>query len=212
MVEYETSINCLRRLIQNDNSDEFDLLIKLSTDEQKKINIRTTINKARVISNKINEMYQVDPTISKYEATIQKQIFKASQDELGLELQPIATDLDFILKSTMGKINISKEQEKRINILLRLLGENNYDSNTIKIENMSEAISYLSTEFHEEAIQYMSTNFKDTIDEGQIFNLNDEIIKEIIDSYFIEAEKKHQEDNIKEEEEIFEKLDKKVTR
>ena len=213
MVEYETSINCLRRLIQNDNSDEFDLLFKLSTDEQKKINIRTTINKARVISNKINEMYQVDPTISKYETTIQKQIFRASQDELGLELQPIATDLDFILKSTMGKINISKEQEKRINILLRLLGENNYDSNTIKIDNMSEAISYLSTEFHEEAIQYMSTNFKDIIDEGQIFNLNDEIIKEIIDLYFIEANNKYEENkkisNIKEEEEIFEKLDRK---
>ena len=121
-------------------------------------------------------------------------------------------DFELILKSTTEKIRISKEQESRIYIYLHLLGENNYDSNTIKIENMSEAISYLSTEFHEEAIQYMSTNFKDTIDEGQIFNLNDEIIKEIIDSYFIEAEKKHQEDNIKEEEEIFEKLDKKVTR
>ena len=65
---YEKPINDFRRLIQNDDSQNFHLNFQITKKSKSIINI--SINKARVISRKINEIYQVDPTIDKYEIKI----------------------------------------------------------------------------------------------------------------------------------------------
>ena len=69
-VEFEASISCMKRLTQKDDSEQFDIIIKFPKDETKENKIRTTLNKARVISNKINQIYQIDPTIKQYELKI----------------------------------------------------------------------------------------------------------------------------------------------
>ena len=75
---YKTSISCLRRLIENDKSDEFKIIFKLIKNDQasslnsknsktERITINTTINQARTISKKINDIYLIDPTFNQYE-------------------------------------------------------------------------------------------------------------------------------------------------
>lgn len=87
-IEYEPSVNNFRRLLQTDDSSKFNLFVKIqdidvkskeTSSQQRQFHIETTINKARIISKKINEIYQVDPTVSDY--TLQIPIIKESTKE-----------------------------------------------------------------------------------------------------------------------------------
>lgn len=84
MISYITPITSLNRLIQNDFSGKFKIIIKIKRidtqnesiiiERQNEISINSTINKARIISKIINDEYAKDPTISHY-------IFDISQIE-----------------------------------------------------------------------------------------------------------------------------------
>ena len=52
--KYTIPIKDLQRLIKQDHSDKFYLLVKSSSNENDQITIETTINKARVISSGIS--------------------------------------------------------------------------------------------------------------------------------------------------------------
>ena len=74
-ITYTSFISNMRRLIDNDDSDHFKIIIKLTNEDKNKNNnnnknefeINTTINKARVLSKKINDAYLIGPKIDKYE-------------------------------------------------------------------------------------------------------------------------------------------------
>ena len=81
--DYETPISYLKRLIEQDKSEKFQIFIKISkkkfisnfklnqkSDYENQTIITTTINKARIISKKINESYLIDQTIIEYYLTI----------------------------------------------------------------------------------------------------------------------------------------------
>ena len=53
-IDFETPITNIRRLTQQDDSEEFYIIIKTNSEEKEEVVIKTTRNKARVISNKIN--------------------------------------------------------------------------------------------------------------------------------------------------------------
>ena len=113
-LEYETPIYNLRRLISEDNSDKFKLIVTFkkiknvtSLQNQESTNLKTndeleidtTINKARTISSKINKMYQIDPTLSEYELKIptnDERIENYSEYQ-----HKIKEILDILLESTM---------------------------------------------------------------------------------------------------------------
>lgn len=201
----------MRRLAQVDNSEEFTFLIKKKTNEKQEIKLCTTLNKARVISSKINDMYQIDPTITQYELQIPKIFLEITKDNPDERTDSIARAIEQILKSTTEKIRISNKEEEIIKYILRLLGEKCNQDNQIKMNSINEAISYLSTEFHSDSVRYISEHLLETINEGQLFHHINSIIYEIMDSYFEckEANEKEEEDKInKEEKEIFDKLEK----
>ena len=91
--EYETPINSMKRLTQKDDSEEFDIKVKFSKDATKEIRIRTTLNKARVISNKINQAYQIDPTITQYELIIPTILSKTNNDKIEDQLRTISANI-----------------------------------------------------------------------------------------------------------------------
>lgn len=201
-VEYEIPIHFMKRLIQVYNSDEFNFIIKSSTNNLNELNYRTTVNKAHVISNKINEIYRIDPTITEYEFVVPNFLFKSSNEEDD-QLHSVASTIDLIIKSATEKVIVTKEKKKQINIILGLLGDKIEDEESIKINNINESISYLHTQFHDESLKYMSSHLIDMINEDQLFKLDDQIINDIIDSYFNETRNKSSNE---EEELIFEKL------
>ena len=71
------NLNKLLRLINFDDSREFKIIVNIKNEEQNdnninisketKITVITTINKARVISRNIDELYQADQGIGQYE-------------------------------------------------------------------------------------------------------------------------------------------------
>ena len=69
-VEYTIPTKDLQRLILQDQSDKFYLIVKSLSSKDNQIIIETTFNKARVISRKINQLCQIDPTKNEYEIPI----------------------------------------------------------------------------------------------------------------------------------------------
>lgn len=120
-LDYETPICNLRRLVSEDKSDKFKLIIAFKNlknitnlQDQKKTNsnkleIDTTINKARAISNKINKMYQIDPTITEYELNIPKQT--EEDEEYKNNVKEV---IESLIESTMKKVEISDKQKTLI--------------------------------------------------------------------------------------------------
>ena len=60
-VEYTIPTKDLQRLILQDQSDKFYLIVKSLSNKDEQITIETTFNKARVISSKISQLCQIDP-------------------------------------------------------------------------------------------------------------------------------------------------------
>ena len=209
-VEYETPVNCFRRLTQNDKSEKFDIIINISKDGERSFVFGTTQNKARIISKKIDEIFQIDPTITKYKLNVPNLIIKSNQNEEAE--RKINRSIEYLFKSTIEKVTISKEELEIIEVIKRLLGGYKDDNKMIKFDSIEESISYISTEFHDDSIRYLSIHLNEIIEGGQIFNLNEEIIDEIIDCYFNESRcREGLENGQKQEEveEIFEKLSQK---
>lgn len=171
-LEYETPIFCLRRLTQQDKSGDFNLCIKL--DHEDTVSISTSVNKVRVISKKINNILEVDPTLNEYEINFPK----------GIPSSDIKNIIEKLLKSTEEKVLIEKEKEKEMNIIRLFLGETtSEDEINIGIRNIKEAISYIATEAHSSSIQFLSKNLKQLIENEEFDKLDESIAYEIIDSY-----------------------------
>lgn len=214
IIEYETPINNFKRITQKDDSDEFCFILKIRSCPSKESKISTTMNKARIISNKINCMYQIDPTINQYEIEIPSLLLRNNTEEYSEEeIHNNSILIAKLLKSTTEQVTFSKEEETRVKILFHLLGEIKYDDSDIKFENIDECMSYLSTDFHYESIKFLSKHLFDIIKEGQLFHLNESLIIEIIDEYFNSKsndepsqQEKEEKEEKREEEEIFEQL------
>lgn len=183
-VDYEKPINDFRRLIQNDDSQNFQLIFSIPEKSKTIITFNISINKARVISKKINEIYQIDPTIDKYEIKI---------NELNDEIYEYEEAISTVIKSTIEKVQIKNEKLKYLNKILFLLGEE-YEQLPIEINNFNDAISYLNTEYHFKSIEFISQHFDEFIKKKLNEKITDEILEEIIDHFIL---------NIKNEEKIF---------
>ena len=68
--EFNLPLRCMRRLTQHDFSEPFYIQIKSTNHAKEEKLIKTTLNKARIISNKIDNILQIDPTINKYQINI----------------------------------------------------------------------------------------------------------------------------------------------
>ena len=204
---YEASISCLRRLIEHDQSQNFAIILKItnngSKQETKEIEIKTSINKARIISKNINDIFLIDPTVNKYEINYQVNSNDSTQTQ-----NKITEIMNKIFNSIEKSVTIEEEEQNDFYRLLIQLGEktsSNEDEVHKRINNIDEAISLLSTEFHNSAILYLSERMKDFLSKSFTDQINIEIIKEIIDSYFdIRDEKQKGEEEETEICELFE--------
>lgn len=198
---YETPISSLRRLIEQDQSDNFEIIIKIKNQEKKEddkqFKIVTSTNKARVISKNINDIYQIDPTVNNYEINYQNSL---SQDE-----NRILKITEKIIESTEKQISIDEEEKNDFYRLLIQLGEKttkNEEEIGKTISSIDEAISLLSTEFHNSSIIYLSERMKDFLSKNWSEKINTEIVNEIIDTFF----DKKKEDDENNYEELFETM------
>lgn len=193
-ITFETPISSLKRLLINDNSDEFNLFVTFTNASRKnskpaqvlnKKLIKTTINRARVISKKINRIYQIDPTIYEFNLVIpilchhstsalEKEIFMNEVEKL----------IRLLLKSAEEKIEVSNNKKDIFNIIRSLLGNDENEEIEFKISTDEEALFYLSTDFHDESIDFISSNFLNFVKKRKYKNVDEIIMKEIIDCYF----------------------------
>ena len=178
-VEYETSLSCIRRLTQQDDSDPFEIIVKFNNNENTPIEVRTTINKARSISNQINRIYQSDPTIKKHEILI-------DCEEIGSNINEI---FEKLINSTEEKVLIPNNKIPLFKKIRILLGET--DNTTFEIQSIEEAISYLFTSFHDNSINYLSNHFSEIVTSGQFFKFSKEVAKELIDFYLENSDEFH---------------------
>lgn len=181
--EYETSISSIRRIIHHDSSNVFNIFIDLPHFDQNRVKIATTINKARAISSKINQAYQVDPIVDEFVLKIPKNI----KDKISSsETNKIKEVVNILLKSTEEKVEVDQEKVHFFNIVRQLFGINDIDDENFKIDikNMSEAISFLNTDLHEKSIEYIASHFLEFLKSKAFESIDDQIIIEIIDLYF----------------------------
>lgn len=172
--KYEIPNECLKRLIQHDSSDKFTVII--TSQKQLKYRIETTVNKARVISKKVEQLYQVDPTIDEYEL------------ELNSDAEIKVSILKKLFESIDSKIEFNLNEKIYIKELEELFGipEFNIEINESEFKSIKESVSFLSTSLHDYSIKYLSSHMKKAVEEGDFFNLDEKICIEIIDGYFLQ--------------------------
>lgn len=144
----------LLRLIDYDYSNDFKIIVKINkTDDLKNddniqiskettIIINTTINKARVISRNIDELYKNDQTINEYE-------IKLNNIKEKNKTGKIVDIFNILLKSIGRPISISKSLENMFLIVESKLGEdtnffinnNDYNDNDNNNDNKNDNIN-----------------------------------------------------------------------
>lgn len=87
-------------------------------------------------------------------------------------------------KSIFEPIQIHRSQRDLYSIINTILnGLDNVNKLKYEISNQEEAISLLSTEFHNESIEYLSGHFIEFISKTDISSIDEIIIFDIIDNY-----------------------------
>ena len=190
---FETPISNFRRLIEQDFSDKFKIILDSSSKEKNFIEISR--NEARLISKKINDLCMIDPTIDQYE-------FPLIYNDLKLEKEEINFFLDILILSARERVKIPKKRQSRFAMIRFLLGEGN-SIDQYSIQNIEEAISLLNTEMNDSAIEYLGKHFLKLLENGETKLLNDQILYSIIDQYF---EKEYNIHNNNEVKQIFSKM------
>lgn len=192
IVEYETPQNYLKRLPKHDDSDDFRIIIDLTQNNQKenskgrqqekKYIFNTTMNKARVVSRKIDEAYQCDPTISEYSVNIPKETIPKMEN---VSHEAVEEILQTLIKSTIAPVQIKKSKQVSYSIITAILnGQSDRESELkYEIKNEDEAISLLSTEFHYQSIEYLSGHMIEFITKTDLRNIEEGIINDIIDAF-----------------------------
>ena len=149
-----------------------------------------------VLSNSINKLYQIDPTITKYEIKFPNSIAK--------EIADVKEIIELIIKSIDEQIEIPQEKQNLFTSILILLGENNQNKPQFKIKNEVEVLSLLNTHFHSQLIEYLSGHFIEFLKRSNFHNISEEIMKEVIDFYFDTKKINENESAFDEEKKIFE--------
>lgn len=173
MCAFKVPLQNFRRIIENDSGGEFHLLFKILQSERNIVDFKTTITKARILSQTINEIYQIDPTINFYEFNFPNQI----------ESNSLKTLVELLFKSMNENVQIQPEYLIHFNTLTFILGEK-YDKIQFDLSNQEEALSLLNTEFQSKSIEYLSGHMLDFIKSGAISNIDENILHDIIDLYF----------------------------
>ena len=218
-MQYETPLSYLRRLLEHDDSDKFRIIINLidnnnnnehnESSEENKIIFTTTKNKSRVISKRINDIYQIDPTINEYSINLPKQIKMQTSNQTKEDIEDV---LSTLIKSIIDKVEINETQRDIFSIITTILNGSEDKETGIKydMKNEEEAISLLRTEFHFDSIEYLSFQIIEFIRSSSMKNIEEGIINEIIDEYISvcdkdgdkkESEKRQIFDALKEQEE-----------
>lgn len=202
-ISYKTTIKSYKRLIFDDHSEQFKIFINFcckNSEQENEVNTQyqfdTTINKARVISSKINQIYQIDPTIAEYSIYIPNKIKTTIQDITELIKQ--------LFKSLESDIYIKEDQRTLFLLLCFKLGSECV--NEFELSSEEESLSYLTTNIHSKSIEYLSNHFKEFISNGHWKNISNEILKEIIDKYIARKTKLNKEVENDEIEDIFKML------
>lgn len=214
----ETSIYDLRRVFLNDISDPFIFVVnftnQISTKNNNLINkdkrkdrsenrivIKTTTNKARSISKKINEIFKVDPTINSFEINFPVKLLKSSQSSESNNVQiPTTKDketieetFNLLLLSTIKNCEIDKNLKSMLHHLKFFLGDELNENteadqedltyNSYLIDNIKEAVSLLSTQYHYKSVEYLSENLIPFIQSPLMKGIDENILNDIIDLY-----------------------------
>lgn len=136
-------LNChsnLLRLIDFDDSKDFQILINMKNVskvnnieiiENTQIIINTTINKARIISNNINQMYMNDQSINKYEIEI-NDIEDKNKTEKCINI------FQLLLTSIGKQIDINENKKHLFTLIMEQLDEN-YKNDKNENKNTDEA-------------------------------------------------------------------------
>ena len=185
----QPSYQSFSRLTQNDDSSSFTFIISLDHGQtnNNQVEIKTTLNKARVISKKVSTYYQADPTIQYIELNIPSN-FNIKEEQASLK-NKIEIIFQTIINSTNRPKTVSKEDLFLMILLMRLIGYENFDNNQNKtkltnfINTVSEAISLLTTEFHSDAIQFLSLHFVEFLKSDTFSKIEEGLILDIIDTY-----------------------------
>lgn len=228
-MEYETPLSYLKRLLTYDESDKFQIIVDLTKfkkntknqkskkvgkgrDEEDRIIINTTRNKARVISKNINDICQVDPTINDYFINLPKQLAFQLSNKTREEIEEI---LETLIKSTYEQVQIKQTSWEIYSTINTIL--NSYDNTEQYLEyemkSQDEAISFLNTEFHERSIEYLSKHITEFVSSSEICNIDEGIINDVIDAYISyqgsdKEEEEEREARIERNRQIFEILSK----
>ena len=195
------------RLTQNDDSKEFSFIIKYEQGQKiQQTNIKTTLNKARIISQKVNTFYQSDPTIQFMEFNIPFHL-KLLKDQTQIK-EKIDKIFQAIIKSTSKPVSFSDEEMFLLTLLLRSIGYQEKDKNgsfefTKFIGTIEEAISLLSTSFHLEAVKFLSEHLIDFLKSSMFSKIEEEIIFDIIDFFIHQNEGRNQSNKAEDYKQIF---------
>ena len=128
----------LLRLINFDDSREFKIIVKIKDEEQNddniqvsketKIIVNTTINKARVISKYIDELYQTYQGIEQYEIELEN--IKETN-----KTYKVVQVFNILLKSIGQEVNIPEELAVIFLIIQYHLGEDTDENNGNNVNN-----------------------------------------------------------------------------
>ncbi|KAK8897984.1 hypothetical protein M9Y10_000228 [Tritrichomonas musculus] len=194
------------RLIQNDDSSDFSFVITYQQEQKiQQIEIKTTLNKARIISRKVNTSYQADPTIQSIEINIPFHL-KLLKDQTQIK-EKIENIFQKIIESSSKPITVSEEEVFLLTLLLRSIDYQEKDDHvsfefTKFISTIEEAISLLSTSFHLEAVKFLSEHFVGFLKSGMFQKIEEEIIFDVIDFYI----RQNEEQNISEKSDEYEQI------
>lgn len=182
---YEMPRSCFQRLVQQNLSDPF--VIYLSSEYGEKVTIETTVNEARIISKKINDLFYIDPTITEYEITFP--LDKLSKYQI-IELSDLEESVKLLIKSTQESIQVPLQKLRAFSIVLFYLGTSDEDdqiASYFQFFGEPEAISLIGTEFNSLSVQYLSDHLIDLFENDNVNLLPNDVVYEIIDHRFPEG-------------------------
>lgn len=140
MFSYQAPIESLKRILVNDKSGDFKIIVKIqynkrlnddfSIQKNSKIIINTTVNKARILSKIIDDKYSNNPNIDHYVFDLGNLNHDVQNK---IHFSDIINIFKVLIDSDLKEISISEEKRNVFNIILKILETGNCDINEITI-------------------------------------------------------------------------------
>ena len=194
MSSFYPLISSFQRLIEFDSSHQFNFILSLSKSSELDLSLlnndiilTTTINTARIISRKVNDLYQADPTISQYQIFWNISNYPIKSEKL--QNDSIQSVFKLMCKSVLEPITIEQEDFFLYLILFDSLGNTERDRgnmfNEFKslLKSVDEAKCLLSSSFRTESLDYLSDHFIELLNNDVHKDIEKETMFEIIDLY-----------------------------